>query len=92
MARTPAAARPRAAVRALAAASAAALATLLTTPVAEASPPGTKDVTADLFEWRFDSVARECRDTLGPAGYGLLTATLGPNTALAVHIGARSCG
>jgi alpha-amylase len=66
MARTPAAVRPFAAVLALAAV----LAIPLTTPVAEASPPGTKDVTAVLFEWRFDSVARECRDTLGPAGYG----------------------
>ncbi|MCM2579389.1 alpha-amylase family protein [Streptomyces sp. MTZ3.1] len=39
-------------------------------PRAEAAPPGTKDVTAVLFEWRFDSVARECQTTLGPAGYG----------------------
>ncbi|MFJ3230152.1 alpha-amylase family protein [Streptomyces sp. NPDC086787] len=37
---------------------------------AQASPPGTKDVTAVLFEWRYDSVARECGSTLGPAGYG----------------------
>ncbi|WP_205614259.1 alpha-amylase [Streptomyces dangxiongensis] len=37
---------------------------------AEASPPGTKDVTAVLFEWNFASVARECTTTLGPAGYG----------------------
>ncbi|WP_330176139.1 alpha-amylase family glycosyl hydrolase [Streptomyces sp. NBC_01498] len=37
---------------------------------AQAAPPGEKDVTAVLFEWRFDSVARACTDTLGPAGYG----------------------
>ncbi|MEU8690698.1 alpha-amylase family protein [Streptomyces sp. NPDC048665] len=37
---------------------------------AEASPPGTKDVTAVLFEWNYASVARECTTTLGPAGYG----------------------
>jgi alpha-amylase len=37
---------------------------------AQASPPGTKDVTAVLFEWNFASVARECTTTLGPAGYG----------------------
>ncbi|MDG9701936.1 carbohydrate-binding module family 20 domain-containing protein [Streptomyces sp. DH37] len=36
----------------------------------QAAPPGTKDVTAVLFEWKFDSVARECTNTLGPAGYG----------------------
>ncbi|MGW6982538.1 carbohydrate-binding module family 20 domain-containing protein [Streptomyces sp. NPDC054932] len=39
-------------------------------PQAAATPPGDKDVTAVLFEWRFDSVARACTDTLGPAGYG----------------------
>ncbi|THA60263.1 glycosidase [Streptomyces sp. A0958] len=39
---------------------------------AEASAPGTKDVTAVLFEWRFDSVAKACTDTLGPAGYGFV--------------------
>jgi len=38
--------------------------------VVDASPPGSKDVTAVLFEWNFDSVARECTRTLGPAGYG----------------------
>ncbi|MFD3565057.1 alpha-amylase family protein [Streptomyces sp. NPDC058686] len=37
---------------------------------AQAAPPGTKDVTAVLFEWRFDSVAKECTARLGPAGYG----------------------
>ncbi|GAA3305762.1 alpha-amylase [Streptomyces cinereospinus] len=36
----------------------------------QASPPGTKDVTAVLFEWNFASVARECTTALGPAGYG----------------------
>ncbi|MFJ2753882.1 carbohydrate-binding module family 20 domain-containing protein [Streptomyces sp. NPDC087297] len=39
-------------------------------PQAIAAPPGEKDVTAVLFEWRFDSVARACTDSLGPAGYG----------------------
>ncbi|GGO79868.1 alpha-amylase [Wenjunlia tyrosinilytica] len=37
---------------------------------AQAAPPGAKDVTATLFEWRFDSVARECTTALGPLGYG----------------------
>jgi alpha-amylase len=51
---------------------AAGLAVSVTLPpgVAVASPPGTKDVTAVLFEWKFDSVAKECTSTLGPAGYG----------------------
>ncbi|MEU6339783.1 carbohydrate-binding module family 20 domain-containing protein [Streptomyces sp. NPDC046977] len=37
---------------------------------AQAAPPGNKDVTATLFEWKFASVAKECTSTLGPAGYG----------------------
>ncbi|QES50427.1 glycosidase [Streptomyces venezuelae] len=37
---------------------------------AVAVPPGGKDVTAVLFEWRFADVARACTETLGPAGYG----------------------
>ncbi|MFF2188943.1 carbohydrate-binding module family 20 domain-containing protein [Streptomyces sp. NPDC058155] len=37
---------------------------------AQAAPPGEKDVTAVLFEWRFDSVAKACTDSLGPAGFG----------------------
>ncbi|MFF4493370.1 carbohydrate-binding module family 20 domain-containing protein [Streptomyces sp. NPDC001546] len=41
-------------------------------PSASASPPGDKDVTAVLFEWRFDSVAKACTDSLGPAGYGFV--------------------
>ncbi|MEU2247340.1 carbohydrate-binding module family 20 domain-containing protein [Streptomyces sp. NPDC019224] len=39
---------------------------------ASASAPGSKDVTAVLFEWKFDSVAKACTDTLGPAGYGFV--------------------
>ncbi|MFD5424620.1 carbohydrate-binding module family 20 domain-containing protein [Streptomyces sp. NPDC127084] len=51
---------------------AAGAATVVLTPpgAAQAAPPGSKDVTAVLFEWRFDSVARACGETLGPAGYG----------------------
>ncbi|THA51137.1 carbohydrate-binding module family 20 domain-containing protein [Streptomyces sp. A1136] len=41
-----------------------------TAPHAVAAPPGGKDVTAVLFEWRFDSVAKACGESLGPAGYG----------------------
>lgn len=37
---------------------------------AQAAPPGEKDVTAVLFEWRFDSVAKACTDSLGPGGFG----------------------
>lgn len=34
------------------------------------TPPGAKNVTATLFEWRYDSVASACTSTLGPKGYG----------------------
>ncbi|MFD5317235.1 alpha-amylase family protein [Streptomyces sp. NPDC127098] len=37
---------------------------------AQAAPPGARDVTAVLFNWNFDSIARECTQRLGPAGYG----------------------
>jgi alpha-amylase len=47
-----------------------AAALVMTPTAAQASPPGTKDVTAVLFEWNFASVAKECTNTLGPAGYG----------------------
>ncbi|EST38071.1 glycosidase [Streptomycetaceae bacterium MP113-05] len=46
------------------------LLTVSSAPTAQAAPPGGKDVTAVLFEWDFDSIARECTNTLGPAGYG----------------------
>ncbi|WP_051794990.1 carbohydrate-binding module family 20 domain-containing protein [Streptomyces sp. NRRL S-87] len=58
---------------AAAAALAAAAATTLVGPAASpagATPPGAKDVTAVLFEWRFADVAKACTDSLGPAGYG----------------------
>jgi alpha-amylase len=39
---------------------------------AHATPPGSKDVTATLFEWKYSSVAQACTGTLGPAGYGFV--------------------
>ncbi|MFM9591285.1 alpha-amylase [Streptomyces scabiei] len=55
---------------ALALAAGASIALAASAGSAYASPPGTKDVTAVLFEWNFASVARECAGTLGPNGYG----------------------
>ncbi|MEU9796295.1 carbohydrate-binding module family 20 domain-containing protein [Streptomyces sparsogenes] len=46
------------------------VAALVAPTTAQASTPGEKDVTAVLFEWKFDSVAKACKDSLGPAGYG----------------------
>ncbi len=40
-----------------------------TTP-APAVTRGSHDVQANLFEWNWVSVGRECTDVLGPAGYG----------------------
>ncbi|MCF6471531.1 glycosidase [Nonomuraea sp. MG754425] len=37
---------------------------------AQAAPPGDRDVIANLWSWNWNSVARECTDHLGPAGYG----------------------
>jgi alpha-amylase len=47
-------------------------AAVVTAPTAASTPPGTKDVTATLFEWSFSSVAKSCTDTLGPKGYGFV--------------------
>ncbi|GGP43233.1 alpha-amylase [Saccharothrix coeruleofusca] len=41
-------------------------------PTAQAAPPGSKDVTATLFQWPFDRVAAECTTSLGPKGYGFV--------------------
>ncbi|MFD4527129.1 alpha-amylase family protein [Streptomyces sp. NPDC058470] len=57
---------------ALAFTAAASVALAVPAGTAQASPPGTKDVTAVLFEWDFDSVATECASRLGPAGYGFV--------------------
>lgn len=67
--------RPLRALLAGAAAAAALAAAALTAPAAptaQAAPPGGKDVTAVLFSWDFPSVARECTERLGPAGYGFV--------------------
>ncbi|TXS50810.1 carbohydrate-binding module family 20 domain-containing protein [Streptomyces sp. t39] len=57
---------------ALAVVAGAAVAVTAPTTVAQAAPPGDKDVTAVMFEWKFDSVAKACTDSLGPAGYGFV--------------------
>ncbi len=56
--------------RILAGAAALTAALVMAPTPAQASPPGAKDVTAVLFEWNYASVARECANSLGPAGYG----------------------
>ncbi|HEY8373817.1 MAG TPA: alpha-amylase family protein [Pseudonocardiaceae bacterium] len=46
------------------------LAGLPATPSAQAAPSGNRDVIVQLFQWNWASVARECRDFLGPRGFG----------------------
>ncbi|KAJ3484790.1 hypothetical protein NLI96_g5399 [Meripilus lineatus] len=36
------------------------------------APSGTKNVIVQMFEWTWDSVAAECTNFLGPAGYGFV--------------------
>ncbi|KAF9643265.1 glycoside hydrolase family 13 protein [Thelephora ganbajun] len=49
-----------------------ALSSLLALAAAAPSPrqnPG-KDIIIQLFQWNWDSIANECKDFIGPAGYG----------------------
>ncbi|WP_433830692.1 carbohydrate-binding module family 20 domain-containing protein [Actinoplanes sp. CA-015351] len=48
------------------------VASLVNGPDAYAAPPGSKDVTAVMFEWKFASIATECTNRLGPLGYGFV--------------------
>jgi alpha-amylase len=43
---------------------------LFSVGVAAATPPGSKKVIANLFEWNWTSVASECQSFLGPYQYG----------------------
>ncbi|KAG6810723.1 hypothetical protein H0H93_014789, partial [Arthromyces matolae] len=36
------------------------------------APAGAKAVIAQMFEWTWDSIASECTNFLGPAGYGFV--------------------
>ncbi|MFB9906537.1 alpha-amylase [Allokutzneria oryzae] len=45
-------------------------ATLLTPVPATAAPQGDKDVIVRLFQWNWPSVAKECKEFLGPRGVG----------------------
>ncbi|KAF8596150.1 glycoside hydrolase family 13 protein [Ceratobasidium sp. AG-I] len=58
----------------LAAAAAAAAATVLAAPTTlEArAPSGSKTVIIQMFEWTWDSIAAECTNFIGPAGYGFV--------------------
>ena len=36
------------------------------------STSGSKNVIVQMFEWDWDSIAAECKDFIGPAGYGFV--------------------
>lgn len=40
------------------------------------SPSGSKTVIIQMFEWNWDSVAAECTNFIGPAGYGFVQGLL----------------
>jgi hypothetical protein len=40
------------------------------------APSGSKPVIIQMFEWKWDSIATECRDFIGPAGYGFVQGAL----------------
>jgi len=39
------------------------------------APSGSKNVIVQMFEWNWDSIAAECTNFLGPAGYGFVQAS-----------------
>jgi len=45
---------------------------VLSMPYAGLTQPQNKAVIAQMFEWTWDSVAAECTNFLGPAGYGFV--------------------
>ena len=59
---------PRRPIRMLAAATVAALLAGCTTPAPPPEPAGSHDVGIQLFQWNWNSIARECTDVLGPEG------------------------
>ncbi|MBU7599392.1 alpha-amylase family protein [Streptomyces sp. P38-E01] len=62
--------RARKATAVGAALSAGVVGALFAVPQSQAAPPSERDVTAVMFSWKFDAIAKACTDTLGPAGYG----------------------
>ncbi|KAG8736990.1 hypothetical protein FRC12_017337 [Ceratobasidium sp. 428] len=49
---------------------AAAAVTAVPTNLESRAPSGTKNVIIQMFEWNWDSIATECTNFIGPAGYG----------------------
>ena len=43
------------------------------------SPSGSKSVIIQMFEWDWDSIAAECKNFIGPAGYGSVQGSMSIN-------------
>jgi hypothetical protein len=43
------------------------------------APSSSKTVIIQMFEWTWDSIAAECTDFIGPAGYGFVQGTSDEN-------------
>ena len=43
------------------------------------SPSDSKTVIIQMFEWDWDSVAAECKNFIGPAGYGFVQGSMSSN-------------
>ncbi|KAG8703825.1 hypothetical protein FRC09_003921 [Ceratobasidium sp. 395] len=52
---------------------AAAAVTAVPTNLESRAPSGTKNVIIQMFEWNWDSIATECTNFIGPAGYGYVS-------------------
>jgi alpha-amylase len=52
-----------------------------------AAKGGAHDVLANLFEWNWPSVAKECTDVLGPAGYGGVQVSPPQDSVKRTHLG-----
>ncbi len=44
----------------------------LALPSLRRDPSGSNTVIIQMFEWTWDSIASECTDFIGPAGYGFV--------------------
>ena len=44
----------------------------LPAPLGACAPSSDKKVIIQIFEWNWDSIAQECTDFIGPAGYGFV--------------------
>ena len=49
------------------------------------APSGSKNVIVQMFEWNWDSIAAECTNFLGPAGYGFVQGSMSKYSSLGLE-------